>query len=82
MPRYFFATADGERSPDDQGTELPNHAAARVAAIKYAGAMMEKKPEVLWDGRDFRVEVTNEQGLMLFTIIALAINAPGSGNTN
>jgi hypothetical protein len=82
MPRYFFATADGERHQDTEGTELPGLSAARVAAIKYAGAIMEDEPSVLWDGRDFRVEVTDERGLLLFTIITLAVNAPAGGDTN
>jgi hypothetical protein len=81
MPRYFFSTADGERDKDDEGSELPDLSAARVAAIKYAGAIMEHEPAVLWDGRDFRVEVTDEHDMLLFTIITLAVNAPAAGNT-
>ncbi|MDO6415683.1 hypothetical protein Q4F19_14935 [Sphingomonas sp. BIUV-7] len=80
MPRYFFSTANGERHPDDEGLDLPNHAAARVAAIKYAGAIMENEPDVLWDGQSFQVEVTDDRGLILFTIVSIAINAPGGGD--
>ncbi|WP_037492168.1 DUF6894 family protein [Sphingobium indicum] len=78
MPRYFFHTVDGGRDVDQEGTELPNDAAARKAAIRFAGAVMHDEPDVLWDGRDYRVEVTNETGALLFTIVMLSIDAPAS----
>ncbi|CCW19756.1 hypothetical protein EBBID32_41260 [Sphingobium indicum BiD32] len=39
---------------------------------------MHDEPDVLWDGRDYRVEVTNETGALLFTIVMLSIDAPAS----
>lgn len=78
MPRYFFHTVEGGRDSDQEGTELPNDAAARKAAIRFAGAVMHDEPDVLWDGRDYRVEVTNETGALLFTIVMLSIDAPAS----
>lgn len=79
MPRFFFHTADGERDLDQEGTELADNATARKEAIRFAGAIMHEQPEVLWDGRDYRVEVTNKAGELLFTIIMLSIDAPASG---
>ena len=76
MPRYFFHTADGVRERDTVGTELKDARAARVEAIRYAGAIINDTPDVLWDGRDFRVEVTDERQALLFTIITLAVDAP------
>ena len=81
MQRFFFHTADGSRDRDTTGTELPDQGTARVRAIQYAGECLTHEPSVLWDGRDFRVEVTDESGALLFTIITLAINAPAAGST-
>ncbi len=78
MPRYFFHTADGSRARDNEGTELPHQRAARTEAIKFAGAILNNDPDVLWDGRDFRVEVTDDSDLLLFTIIMLAVDAPAA----
>lgn len=78
MPRFFFHTADGSRDRDTTGTELPDATAARVAAIRYAGDLLSDQPDVLWDGRDFRVEVTDEKSDLLFTIITLAVDAPAA----
>ena len=79
MPRYFFNSVDGKRDDDDRGTELPDHGAARVHAIQYAGDVMSDEPGVLWDGREFKVEVTGDNGLKLFTIVCHAIDEPVSG---
>ena len=79
MPRYFFHTADGSRVRDTEGSELKDHGAARIEAIAYLGSCMRESPNVLSDGRDFRVEVTDDTEMLLFTIIALAIDAPASG---
>ena len=74
MPRYFFTTADGTREQDIDGTELPNVATARVEAIKFAGEVLSDHPEMIWDGEDFRVEVSDERGLVLFTVVTMAMN--------
>lgn len=79
MPRFFFHTADGERDLDKEGIELADNAAARKEAIRFAGALMHDQPDVLWDGRDYRGEVTNTANDLLFTIVMLSIDAPASG---
>lgn len=81
MARYFFNITNGRREIDDEGMELPDLIAVRKAAIRYAGTIMEHEPSVLWDGNDFRVEVTDETETLLFTIITLAVNAPAAGDT-
>lgn len=81
MARYFFNTVDGGQEGDAHGVELADHAAARKHAIVFAGQVMHGEPAVLWDGRDFEVEVKNDQGLLLFTITAYATNAPAGGDT-
>ena len=78
MPHFYFHTADGGRDRDRRGMDLADQGAARREAIRFAGAVINDEPDVLWDGRDFRVEVTDEAGDLLFTIITLAVDAPAS----
>ena len=78
MQRFFFHTADGSRDRDETGTDLPSLHAARAHDITYAGECLTHEPSVLWEGRDFRVEVTDESGTLVFTIITLAIDAPAA----
>ncbi len=77
MARFFFHTVDGRRDRDTTGTELPDAVAARVAAIRYAGDLLSDQPDMLWDGSDFRVEVTDEQSKLVCTIITIAVDAQG-----
>ena len=81
MPHFYFHTADGGRDLDRQGMDLADQGAARKEAIRFAGAVINHEPDVLWDGRDFRVEVTDEAGNLLFTVITLAVDAPASDRT-
>jgi hypothetical protein len=81
MAQYFFKTVDDRHDPDQEATELADLAAARKHAIVFAGQVMHGEPAVLWDGRDFHVEVTDDQGLLLFTLTAYVTNAPAAGDT-
>ena len=62
MPRYFFNTVDGRRYPDEDGTDLPDVAAARARATRMAGELLKEQPEELWDTGELRVEVVDEAG--------------------
>ena len=80
--RYFFNLAGAVHDPDNDGHELDSIADARVAAVRFAGEYLRDNPEVAWTGDEFRVEVTNSDRLLLFTFIALGVDAPaGRGKT-
>jgi hypothetical protein len=74
--RYFFNEAGGLSLRDDVGFDLPDHNAARIMAVKYAGELLRDHPTLIWSGQDFRVEVTGEDGLLLFTIVIVGVDAP------
>lgn len=79
MPHYYFSASDSVQD-DDLGADLKDHSAARRFAIQYAGEIMNNQPEVLWDGREFSVAVTDESRVLLFTIRMFAENAPAGGD--
>ena len=76
MPRYHFHCADGHREPDLEGTELADDEAAQHTAIAFAGEVLKYDPKDLWQKGQWRVEVTDAQGALLFTVITLAVDAP------
>ena len=78
MPRYFFNRSDGYFERDVEGTELKDVHAARIEAVTFAGASLKDDPAKVWTGQDFRVEVTDESGLILFTVIVLGIDSPAT----
>jgi hypothetical protein len=76
MPRYFFHTADGVRDPDTDGIEFEDDDAAQLEAVRYAGEALRWQPKKLWKRGQWRVEVTGEDGALLFTVITVAVDAP------
>jgi hypothetical protein len=73
---YFFNLAGAVYDPDVAGTEFPTLAHARVEAAKHAGELLRDKPEIVWKGEELRVEVTDSDQLVLFTVIVLGVDAP------
>ena len=76
MSRYSFHRTDGGFDPDTEGTELPNLDAARIEALQFSAGTVKDHPDYVWDGKDFRIEMTDETGLLLCTIVVLGIDAP------
>ncbi len=78
MPRYHFGSVDGRPEPDPDGLELASEEEARTVAVQYAGEVLQSDPHLLWAHGQWRVEVTDDAGKLLFTLVTLAFDAPGS----
>ena len=74
--RYFFNIAGAVSDPDEEGIELPTISEARIEAVRFASEYLRDRPEAAWLGDEFRVEVTNADSLILFTFIAIGVDAP------
>lgn len=68
MPRYFFHVIDGYSACDDEGTELPDIYAAQHLAIRTSGELLRDMGGEFWNGTEWKLEVTDEQGQTLFTL--------------
>ena len=73
MPIYHFTVA-GE--PTGEGIELESLQAARCEAVKLTGEIFCKGDESFWIEKDWRLNVTNDAGLILFSLFLTAIEAP------
>lgn len=80
--RYFFNQIDGEYKLDDEGLEFASLQDARLEAVRYAGEVMRDHPTLIWKGEDFRVEVTDERHLVLFTVMVVGVDAPAGGKSS
>lgn len=78
MPRFFFHRADRVFDPDQEGTEFPDLATARVEAIRFAAESIKDNPQEVWAGHNFRVEVSDEAGMLLCTVVILGLDAPAA----
>lgn len=74
--RYFFNLAGAVHEPDDKGLEIGCLSDARIEAVKFAARYLRERPDLVWLGEEFRVEVTDETGQMLFTFIAVGVDSP------
>lgn len=74
--RYFFNLAGAIHEPDNEGLTIASLSDARIAAVKFAADYLRDRPELVWLGEEFRVEVTDEQRRMLFTFIAVGVDSP------
>ena len=74
--RYFFNIDGAVSDPDEEGIELPTITEARTEAVRFAAEYLRERPETAWLGDEFRVEVTNADALILFTFIAIGVDAP------
>jgi hypothetical protein len=76
VARFFF-TLDGG-APQDQGAgvDLPNLESARQHAARLLGERLTASPGAFWEADEWRVDVTNNSGLLLFTIHCAGVVAP------
>ena len=81
MPRYFFNIKKDNHTPDTVGVELPDMARARHEAVQLLGADLNDHPDAFWDDEEWKIGVSDENGLVLFTLYCSAIRSSASGSS-
>lgn len=66
MPRYLFHYTGNVRDLDRDGTVMADDAAAEAAAIAFAGETLKHSPKLLRETGQWRVEVTDQRGALLY----------------
>ncbi len=79
MPRYHFNVYDEAPEPDRDGTLLPDLETARIEAIRFAGELLSGHPTRFRQGGQWAIDVTDETGLILFSLLFVATDAPAVG---
>jgi hypothetical protein len=77
MPRYHFNVHDGTSIPDPEGSELPDLASARVQAVRLAADLL-REHRSFWNEGEWKMDVTDGEGLILFSLLFLATDAPAA----
>jgi hypothetical protein len=78
MPRYFFDVHDGVHDIDALGTDLAGIDEARTEAAQMAGRLLADDAKKFWSGHEWTVSVRDESGLVLFSLIFLAVESPSA----
>ena len=77
MPRYFFNTDDGHAFSDEEGTELADLTATRLAAIQLTGQILKDEKEAFWRTGEWHLHVSDESGSVLFRLDVAASEGIG-----
>jgi hypothetical protein len=72
MPRYFFNVIDGRLHPDIDGTVLRDIEEARIEAVRLSGDLLRENPARFWSSPEWRLEVVDEAGQVLFALRLMA----------
>jgi hypothetical protein len=76
MPRYYFHVEDHHTTLDDLGVALSDLGAARQEALRAAGDMLRNGAGTsIWDGKPFRMWVTDQPGGSGKTFFTLRFSA-------
>jgi hypothetical protein len=81
MSRFFFHLTSSYDTPDDVGVELDNLAAARCHAVKMIADVLCQSPGEYWKAEIYRVTVTDQTRLILFTVEVTSMDAAAIGNS-
>jgi len=68
MPLYHFHVRNSEHTDDEEGTELPDLAAARQHALEGARDLVCSDIKKGWLNLDHYIEVTDDTGALLFRL--------------
>ena len=75
LPKFLFHVAGGNHVLDVEGKELPNVSAARIEGIKLAGEILKELPSALYQTANFKIDVTDESGQVLFKVLVTTFGA-------
>ncbi|MGF6431299.1 DUF6894 family protein [Bradyrhizobium elkanii] len=72
MPRYFFHIQHGKRDPDEIGMDLQDIDAAWKEGTVTAGRFLQDLDGTLKPGQEWRMEITDETGDLIWVLRLLA----------
>jgi hypothetical protein len=76
VPRFHFNVHDGSEHPDLEGAELPGLSDARKYAVRYFRDMLHSELNGFWAGEEWKMEVTDDTGLLLFSLHFSGTDSP------
>ena len=75
MPRYVLKILKQGHEPDQIEVDFPNIAAARAEAVRMMGEDLRDYPELFLIDEEWQIAVSDERGLVLFTVYGSAIRS-------
>ena len=75
MAFYHFEVRTPSHVMITVGAELPDGTAARVEAAKRIGALLHDHAQQIWVDQDWQMDVTDEKGLILYSLQVAALRS-------
>ena len=75
MARYHFQVRTESHVALAETAEFPNATAARIEAARRIGILLYDHAHQIWVDEDWQMDVTDEKGLILFTISISAMES-------
>lgn len=81
MPRYYFRIHDGRSIFDTDEMVLANTSEARRTAIRISGQYFVDDADLVSLAEEWRMDVTDERGLILFRLDFVVTDAASVGGS-
>ncbi len=72
MPIYRIGLCLADKSVEQMDVELPDCCRLRSELATFAGQMLKDQPHRIWSDGDWRIEATDESGLILYVLVLFA----------
>lgn len=78
MPRFKIDLRTDSHIADTLAVERDDQNALRIEVAKFVGETLRDHAMQIWVDEEWRVDVTDESGLILFVLHICATNAPAA----
>ena len=78
MPRYAINLRTPSTVSDSWHVEMDDHTALRIELARFVGEFLKDHAKAIWEDQDWRVDVTDETGLILYVMQVSASNTPAT----
>jgi len=75
MPNYNIELRTADRVWETLAVERDDHEGLRVEMARFVGEMLKDHAQKIWLDQDWRVDVTDETGLILYVINIFATDS-------
>lgn len=72
MPRFIIQLKTATYAEQPYAVDVDDLAALRIEAARFVGEILRDEAERIWKDQDWRVDVTDEDGLLLFAMSIIA----------
>ena len=74
MPQYNIELRSQSRVWETLEVEAENHSAVRVEVARFIGELLKEHAQQIWIDEDWRVDVTDQAGMILFVMHLFVTN--------